>query len=66
MPLGYILRKEEVLAYYGLERNDIAEALFKYGGDRKVTMTTEPGTLGGGGGQPIQGDAGGGGAVGRG
>ena len=51
MPLGYVLRKEEVLAYYGQERTDIAEALFKYGADRRVTMTTEPGILGRGGGQ---------------
>ncbi len=46
MPLGYVLRKEEVLAYYGQERTDIAEALFRYGADRQVTMTTDPGTLG--------------------
>ncbi|MFC1719150.1 hypothetical protein ACFL6S_36195, partial [Candidatus Poribacteria bacterium] len=51
MPLGYVLRKEEVLAYYGMERQDVAEALHRYGGDRKVTMTTDPGTLGGDGGQ---------------
>ena len=51
MPLGYVLRKEEVLAYYGQERTDIAEALFRYGADRRVTMTTDPGTLGRGGGQ---------------
>lgn len=52
MPLGYILKKEEVLAYYGAERTDIAEALVKFGGDRKVTMTTDPGVLGRGGGKP--------------
>lgn len=51
MPLGYVLKTEQVLAYYGLEREDVAEAIFKYGVDRKVIMTTEPGTLGGGGGQ---------------
>jgi len=50
MPLGYVLRKEEVLAYYGQERTDIAEALFKYGADRRVTMTTDPMTLSRGGG----------------
>ncbi len=47
MPLGYVLRIGEVLAYYGQERKDIAEAIFKYGRDRRVAMTTEPGTLGG-------------------
>ena len=51
MPLGYILRKEEVLAYYGQERTDIAEALFRYGSDRRVIMTTDPGALSRGGGQ---------------
>jgi hypothetical protein len=51
MPLGYVLRAGEILAYYGLERKDIAEAIFKYGRDRKTKMTTEPGTLGRGGGQ---------------
>ena len=51
MPLGYVLKTEEVLAYYGLERQDIAEALFRYGSERKVTMTDDPGTLGRGGGE---------------
>jgi hypothetical protein len=51
MPLGYVLRKEDILAYYGRERTDVAEALFNYGSDRRVTMTTDPGTLGRGGGQ---------------
>ena len=52
MPLGYVLKTGEILAYYGLARKDIAEAIFKYGRDRKVIMTSEPGTLGRGGGQP--------------
>ena len=51
MPLGYVLRTGEILAYYGLERKDIAEAIFRYGRDRRIIMTTEPGTLGRGGGQ---------------
>jgi hypothetical protein len=52
MPLGYVLKTGDILAYYGLERKDVAEAIFKYGRDRKVIMTSEPGTLGRGGGQP--------------
>ena len=52
MPLGYVLTTGDILAYYGLERKDVAEAIFRYGRDRKVTMTAEPGTLGRGGGQP--------------
>ena len=51
MPLGYTLRAGEVLAYYGLERKDVAEAIFKYGRDRKIIVTDNPGVLGGGRGQ---------------
>ncbi len=51
MPLGYVLKTEQVLAYYGLERRDVTEAIFRYGADRRVIMTTEPGALGRGGGQ---------------
>ena len=47
MPLGYVLKVGEVLAYYGQERQDIARAIFEYGRDRRVAVTTEPGTLGG-------------------
>ena len=51
MPLGYALKTGEILAYYGEERKDIAEAIFGYGRDRKVMMTTEPGILSKGGGR---------------
>jgi hypothetical protein len=47
MPLGYVLKVGEVLAYYGQERKDVAKAIYRYGRDRRVIMTTEPGTLGG-------------------
>jgi len=47
MPLGYVMKIGEVLAYYGQERKEIAEAIYKYGVDRRVAMTSDPGTLGG-------------------
>jgi hypothetical protein len=50
MPLGYVLKTEQVLEYY--VRKDIAEAIYRYGKDRNIIMTTDPGTLGRGGGQP--------------
>jgi len=49
MPLGYMLKTGEILAYYG--ESNIAETLFEYGKDRKVIITSDPGTLAGGGGQ---------------
>lgn len=49
MPLGYVLKTEQIMEYYG--RDDIREAILKYGRDRKVTITTDPGILGRGGGQ---------------
>jgi hypothetical protein len=52
MPLGYVLKTGDVLAYYGREREDIADAIFRYGNDRRVLMTNDPGVLGRGGGQP--------------
>jgi len=51
MPLGYAPKIGEVLAYYGLERDDVASAIFKYGSDRMVTVTNEPASLGGAKGQ---------------
>lgn len=51
MPLGYAPKIGDVLAYYGRERKDIAQAIFNYGKDRKVRVTNDPGVLGGGGGQ---------------
>jgi hypothetical protein len=47
MPLGYAPKIGEVLAYYGLEREDVATAIFKYGSERRVTVTNEPASLGG-------------------
>lgn len=51
MPLGYALKTGDVLAYYGLERKDIAQTLFEYGKDRRVVMTNDPNVLGGSRGQ---------------
>lgn len=48
MPLGYVPRIGDVLDYY--RRKDVAEAIYRYGKDRKVKLTNEPNTLGGGGG----------------
>jgi len=51
MPLGYAPKIGDVLAYYGLERDDVARAIFRYGQDRRVTVTNEPASLGGAKGQ---------------
>lgn len=51
MPLGYAPRASEVIAYYGAERKDIAEVLYRYGLGRMVIMTNNPGILGGSRGQ---------------
>ncbi len=51
MPLGYAPKIGDVLAYYGRERKDIAQAIFNYSKDRKIRVTNDPGSLGGGGGQ---------------
>lgn len=51
MPLGYAPRAIDVIAYYGAERKDIAQVLFKYGIERRVIMTNNPGVLGGSKGQ---------------
>ena len=49
MPLGYAPKTGDVLDYY--QRDDIAMVIYRYGKDRKIKVTNEPNSLGGGGGQ---------------
>jgi hypothetical protein len=51
MPLGYAPKIGDVLAYYGGKKKNIAQTIFNYGKDRKVIVTNDPESLGGGGGQ---------------
>lgn len=44
--IGYILSAEDVLAYYGAERQDIPNALFRYGKDRETIAVLQTGVLG--------------------
>jgi hypothetical protein len=44
--LGYVLSREEVLAYYGGERKDVPKAIFNYGHNRRTLMVLESGGLG--------------------
>lgn len=43
--LGYVLSYEDILAYYGEEREDVAEAIFRYGQDRDTVLVLDSATL---------------------
>lgn len=52
MPLGYILKAEDVMAYYS--RKEVALAIFNYARHRHVRMSFNPGPLGRGGGEVLE------------
>ena len=43
--LGYVLSQEDILAYYGQGRKDIAAAIFRYGQDRDTVLVLDSATL---------------------
>ncbi|MCZ6677151.1 MAG: hypothetical protein O7E52_07850 [Candidatus Poribacteria bacterium] len=43
--LGYILSQEDILAYYGEQREDVAAAIFRYGQDRDTVLVMNSATL---------------------